>query len=106
VHTPTWKGDGDNIALPRYRTFDAIAVLCAHTQYKPFIDSSLLSYFTSAVEQDGLELFLLPYLAGAEKRPQIRRADAIRYLRVDSQPDYRNAMLAYRCLSRDLRSRG
>jgi len=106
VNTPIWKGDGDNIALPRYRTFDAIAVLCAHTQYKPFIDSSLLSYFTSAVEQDGLELFLLPYLAGAEKRPLIRRAHAIRYLRVDSQPDYRNAMLAYRCLSRDLRSRG
>ncbi|OPY92781.1 MAG: hypothetical protein A4E73_00778 [Syntrophaceae bacterium PtaU1.Bin231] len=105
ANTPTWRGDGENIALPRYRTFDAIAVLCAHA-YKPFVDPSLLSYFTSAVEGDGLELFLLPYLASAEKRPSICRALAIRYLRVDSQPDYRNAMLAYRSLHRDLRSRG
>jgi hypothetical protein len=102
VHTPTWRGDGDNIALPRYRTFDAIAVLCAHAQYKPFVDPSLLSYFAFAVERDGLELFVLPYLAGAEKRPLIRRAHAVRYLRVDSQPDWRNAMLAYRLLNRDL----
>ncbi|MBK7551993.1 MAG: hypothetical protein IPI61_10160 [Syntrophaceae bacterium] len=57
VNTPIWKGDGDNIALPRYRTFDAIAVLCAHTQDKPFVDDSLLFYFASAVERDGLELF-------------------------------------------------
>jgi hypothetical protein len=99
AHTPTWRGDGNNVALPRYRTFDAIAVICANEKFKGFADDSLLSYFASAVEQDGLEPFLLPYLASAGKRPSIRQDDAVKYLRIDSQPGFRNAMIAYRSIS-------
>ena len=103
THTPTWRGDGNNVALPRYRTFDAIAVLCAKEKDKAFVDDALLSYFASAVERDGLELFILPYLAGTDRRPSIRQAQAIKYLRVDSQPCFRNAMIAYRVISNNLR---
>jgi hypothetical protein len=99
INTPTWRGDGKNVALPRYRTFDAIAVLCAEKRYKDFVDDSLLSYFADAVERDGLELFLLPYLAAFEKRPFIRKSQAIKCLRIDSQPDFRNSMIAYRVVT-------
>lgn len=99
THTPTWKGDGDNVALPRYRTFDAIAVICANAKFKGFVDDALLSYFASAVEKDGLEPFLLPYLESAGKRPSISQDAAVKYLRIDSQPGFRNAMIAYRSIS-------
>jgi len=106
LHTPVWRGDGNNVALPRYRTFDAIAVLCANERFETFVDDSVLSYFASAVERSGLELFLLPYLAGADKRPPISQSQAIKNLRVDSQPGYRNAMIAYRVISNHLRQQG
>jgi hypothetical protein len=94
------------VALPRYRTFDAIAVLCAKEKFKTFVDDSVLSYFASAVERGGLELFLLPYLSGTDKKPPISQSQAIKNLRVDSQPGYRNAMIAYRVISSNLRQRG
>jgi hypothetical protein len=106
VHTPSWRGDGNNVAFPRYRTFDAIAVLCANKKYRAFVDDALLFYFSLAVEVGGLELFLLPYLADTDKRPTIRQSQAIKNLRVDSQPGYRNAMIAYRVISNNLKQRG
>ena len=106
LHTPTWRGDGSNVALPRYRTFDAIAVLCTKEKFKTFVDDSVLSYFASAVERGRLELFLLPYLAGTDRSPPISQSQAIEYLRVDSQPGFRNAMIAYRVISNHLRQQG
>lgn len=90
ANTPEWKGDGDNIAMARYRTFDAIAALVSGTKQPDVVDHGLLLYFDEAVERGGLEPFLTPYLMKYGLAPKMTRKVALQYARADSQPDFRN----------------
>jgi hypothetical protein len=101
TNTPTWRGDGDNIARPVYRSFDAIAILVGGKHFN-FISSDLLNYFVKAVEDDGLEMFIIPYLDLYNKKPEISRNLAIKYIRVDEQPDFRNSFWAYKSLYKQM----
>jgi hypothetical protein len=106
VNTPDWQGDGENVALARYRTFDAIAVLCAARRFPGVIaDDALLDYFTRAVEEDGLEPFLIPYLRMHKRYPKLNETTVVYHLRVDSQPDWRNAVWSYRLLGQQFAER-
>jgi hypothetical protein len=98
VNTPSWRGDGDNIALPVYRTFDAITILIAGGHFDNFLPTGILEYFRNGVEKGELELFIIPYLEQYGKTPNIDEELAIKNLRSASQPDMRNAVWAYRYL--------
>lgn len=104
INTPTWQGDGNNIALPVYRTFDAITILIAGKQFNNFLPAGILEYFRDGVEKGELELFLIPYLEQYGKLPDITQALAIKNLRTASQPDMRNAVWAYHYLSYSMNS--
>lgn len=94
VNSPSWQGEPDNIALARYRTFDAIALLMAREAQPAAAPLPLLLYLKEAVESDGLELFLSPYLRAIGLKPHVSGSLGASYVRADSQPDFRNAFLA------------
>ncbi|MBE7434427.1 MAG: hypothetical protein HS100_10955 [Anaerolineales bacterium] len=104
VNTPSWRGDGDNIALPVYRTFDAITILIAGKHFNNFLPTGILEYFRNGIEKGELELFIIPYLEQYGKIPNIDQGLAIKNLRSASQPDMRNAVWAYRYLSYSINS--
>ncbi|MHC1783125.1 MAG: hypothetical protein AB9891_10295 [Anaerolineaceae bacterium] len=97
VNTPDWRGDGNNIARPVYRSFDAIAILIGGEQFG-FVNSQLADYFKNAVENDGLEMFIIPYLSIYNKIPEMNVDIIKKYIRVDEQPDFRNSFWAYKAL--------
>jgi hypothetical protein len=95
VNTPSWHGDGESYALPRYRTFDAIAVLVAD-RYRPgTIDPIVLEYLEEALAHGGVEPFALPYYPDPQVRSRLSWATLIQYARFDQQPDLRNAFLVH-----------
>lgn len=96
VNTPTWVGDGDNVAIPVYRTFDAMAVLIAGEHSPAMLPDGIVEYYRRGVEMDGLELFLSPYLARYGKPPEVSAELAGKYLRFAGQPDLRDSLWAYR----------
>ncbi len=104
INTPVWHGDGDNIALPVYRTFDAITILIAGRQFDNFLPVGFVEYINDGVEKGELELFLIPYLERYGKTPDINQELISKTLRMSSQPDMRNAVWAYYYLSRSIRS--
>ncbi|MBV6450550.1 MAG: hypothetical protein MHPDNHAH_01274 [Anaerolineales bacterium] len=97
-NTPAWSGDGDNIALPVYRTFDAIAILVAGEHGAQILPAGIVEYFRKGVEEDGLELFLSSYLARYGNVPEVSPELAGKYLRFANQPDLRNAIWSYQYL--------
>ncbi len=103
MNTPVWQGDGDNIALPVYRTFDAITMLIAGKQFENFLPVGILEYFNDGVEKGELEPFLIPYLESYGKTPDINQEIISKNLRIASQPDFRNAVWAYHYLSKSMK---
>jgi len=95
TNTPSWIGDGNNVALPVYRTFDAISILIAGKHFYNFLPTGVLEYFREGVENGKLELFLIPYLEQYGKTPNVSQELAVKYLRLASQPDLRNAVWSY-----------
>jgi hypothetical protein len=95
IHSPEFAGDQDSVALARYRTFDAIAVLVAMREGLVPRDAALVRLFRRAVENGELELFLLPHLEALGEKPSLSAAALARTLRFDSQPDLRNAVAAF-----------
>lgn len=98
VNTPSWKGDGNNVAIPVYRTFDAMAVLIAGEYSPDILPNGIVEYYRRGVEMDELELFLSPYLARYGKTPEVSAELAGKYLRFAGQPDLRDSLWAYRYL--------
>lgn len=96
VNTPHWAGDGNNVAIPVYRTFDAMAVLIAGEHSPGILPGGIVEYYRRGVEMDGLELFLSPYLARYGKMPEVSSELAGKYLRFAGQPDLRDSLWAYR----------
>lgn len=101
-NTPNWHGDGDNVAAPVYRTFDAIAILTAGEFQESILPKGIIKYFVLGLEKDGLELFLTPYLARYNEKPEISWEVASKNLRVECQSDFRNAVWAYLYLTENI----
>lgn len=95
VNTPDWYGDGANVALARYRTFDAIAICCLAARFPGLVEGDVLDHLARGVENEGLEPFLVPYLRRVGRDPRIDWSTASYHLRVDRQTDWRNAVWAY-----------
>jgi hypothetical protein len=99
VNTPSWQGDGERVALARYRTFDAIAVMALANGDTAKSYSNYLNYFTQAVYVGGLELFALPYLLKSKQSIDFKKLDdkvLNNALKFDSQPSLRNTLIAWR----------
>lgn len=100
-NTPSWQGDGERVAIARYRTFDAIAVMAL-----AYVDSSksysnYLNYFTKALYDGGIELFALPYLLKSKQSVDFRKMDnkvIVNALKFDSQPSLRNSLIAWKLI--------
>lgn len=103
MHSPEFAGDQDSVALARYRTFDAIAVLVAMREGSAPRDAALVRFFRRGVENGELELFLLPYLEALGEKPNLTAVPLAKILRFDSQPDLRNAVAAFTHLAARLK---
>src|SRR5690606_38544458 len=90
-HTTAVAVDKDSVALARYRTFDAAAILVAMAEKTLPFDADLVAFLAKGVEIGELELFLVPYLEQVGAVPRLSRARLLENLRFDSQPDIRNS---------------
>lgn len=94
-NTPEWKGNGDNAALARYRTFDSIAMLEVAKHRPRKGDDVMRDFLFKGVGRNEIEPFLAPFFDGvADAMPMLPRQLAASHARVCSQPDWRNEVWA------------
>ena len=106
VNTPVWPGDGETFALARYRTFDAIAVLLADRAIPGSIPPEVVAYIGDALIEGGVEPFILPYLPSTSVANDIPLKTLRKYIRIDQQPDMRNALLVHGMMLQRLQAAG
>lgn len=97
LNTPNWAGDGESVALARYRTFDAISILgLKYVKQKNSVE--LISYLKKATHKGALELFIIPYFIKTNNKfstDKISPHIILHNHKFDSQPSLRNSLIAW-----------
>jgi hypothetical protein len=91
------------IALPRYRTYDALAVLEIRRIYQRSSTQLLINYFKRGVEKGALEPFLDRGLRNHNASIELNKDIAVRYIRPHATPDFRNLFWAYNAFAGEIK---